>query len=103
MSSVSCLPQALPAFGAEHFGMAADLARGGGSGSAQQGLSLEVCRAAEAARLQRLTQQAPLDYAAAAAVRPCRFRCCCCCRRRRCCCCALRDMDCGPGLSTADT
>jgi hypothetical protein len=39
-------------------------------------------------------------------VRPCRFRCCC-CRRRRCrcccCCCALRDMDCGPGLSTADT
>lgn len=48
--------------------MAADLARGGSSGSASQGSSLEVCHAAEAARLQRLTQQAPLDYAAVAAV-----------------------------------
>ena len=75
---LACLLQALPAFGAEHFGMAADLARGGGcdSGSAQQGRSLEVCRAAEAAHLQRLTQQAPLDYAAVAAVS---CKCCCCC------------------------
>ena len=48
--------------------MAADLARGGGSNSAAQGSTLEVCHAAEAARLQRLTQQAPLDYAAVAAV-----------------------------------
>lgn len=65
--------QALPAFGAEHFAMAAAVARGCASGGADAGTagrtgSMEVCRAAEAARLQRLTQQAPMDYAAVAAV-----------------------------------
>lgn len=65
--------KALPAFGAEHFAMAAAVARGCASGGAVTGSaspagSLEVCRAAEAARLQRLTQQAPMDYAAVAAV-----------------------------------
>lgn len=81
-ASPPCLLQALPAFGAEHFGMAADLARGGsdGSGARQQGRSQEVCRAAEAARLQCLTQQAPLDYAAVAAV-----SCKCCCNGCLCC------------------
>ncbi|EFN50881.1 hypothetical protein CHLNCDRAFT_141680 [Chlorella variabilis] len=73
--------RALPAFGAHHFGMAAALARGGsrsgGGGGSGRGLgtgpaplppsSPEVCRAAEAARLHRLTQDTPLDYAAAAA------------------------------------
>lgn len=65
--------KALPAFGAEHFTMAAAVARGcasggAGTGSASPAGSLEVCRAAEAARLQRLTQQVPMDYAAVAAV-----------------------------------
>ena len=77
--------RALPAFGAHHFGMAAALARGGsrsgGGGGSGRGLgtgpaplppsSPEVCRAAEAARLHRLTQDTPLDYAAAAAVSSC--------------------------------
>ena len=65
--------KALPAFGAEHFAMAAAVARGcAGSGSdastASRPRSMEVTRAGEAARLQRLTQQAPMDYAAVAAV-----------------------------------
>ncbi|PRW59549.1 MFS general substrate transporter [Chlorella sorokiniana] len=64
--------KALPAFGAEHFAMAAAVVRCCASaradaGSAGRGGSQEVCRAAEAARLQRLTQQAPMDYAAVAA------------------------------------
>ncbi|KAI7839840.1 hypothetical protein COHA_006425 [Chlorella ohadii] len=63
--------KALPAFGAEHFAMAAAVARGCSSGTdastAGRPGGMEVCRAAEAARLQRLTQQAPMDYGAVAA------------------------------------
>ena len=67
--------KAQPAFGAEHFAMAAAMARGGagadasGAGRGGGGSGTEVCRAAETARLQRLTQQTPMDYAAVAAVR----------------------------------
>ena len=67
--------KALPAFGAAQFARAVALARAQGAGaSGEQGGStdrgcLEVVRAAEAARLQRLAQQAPLDYAAVASVR----------------------------------
>lgn len=64
--------KALPAFGAEHFAMAAAVARGCSSGTDASTAGcpggMEVCRAAEAARLQRLTQQAPMDYGAVAAV-----------------------------------
>lgn len=69
--------RALPAFGASHFAMAAAMARagatggkgsnGGGGGGASGG-GQEVVRAAEGARLHRLTQQAPLDYPAVAVV-----------------------------------
>ena len=59
--------RASPTFGAQHFAMAAALARGGAPEGRPH--TPEVCRAAEAARLQRLAEATPLDYAAAAAVR----------------------------------
>lgn len=62
--------KALPAFGAEHFAMAAGLARGaaGPEPRGRGGRGADVVLAAEAARLHRLTQQAVLDYPAVAAV-----------------------------------
>jgi hypothetical protein len=65
---------ALPSFSASHFGMVAEWARGQGLGrrsgsvGGDKGRVVEVCRAAEAGRLVRLTSQAPLDYPATAMV-----------------------------------
>ncbi len=58
--------QALPAFGAQHFAMAAAWARAGQPGGGQP--CIEVIKAALEGRLQCLTAQAPMECAAVAEV-----------------------------------